>query len=170
MKKQLYLYLFLLTALILLFFVVNMKRELKHRDARITKIENRLKTRTEKYKDTIDNLRIEVMENGLFSLKEDAHAIQYLYREGYDYKELMPDIQDQLVNLNLKKGGNPLVPYDALVGDKMLINNVKMLNHKWIIADFTDGTYWGQILLKVFYNKDKTIEFEVVASFLYPKE
>ena len=32
---------------------------------------------------------------------------------------------------------------------RMMINGVKMLNHKWAIADFTDGKYWGQILLKV---------------------
>ena len=168
MKRQIFLYLFLLTALILLFFVVNMKKEMKDRDVKIVKIENRLAATVEKYQDTIGNLRIEVMEQSKFSLTDDPYAIEHLYKEGYDYKELISSVQDQLVALNVEEGGNPLVPYAAMVSDRMMINGVKMLNHKWAIADFTDGKYWGQILLKVTYNEDKTIGFETTESFLYP--
>ncbi len=168
MKRQLFLYLFLLTALVLLFFVVNMKKELKHRDVKIEKLENRLTSKVQKYQDTIGQLRIDVMEKSSFSLADDPYAIEYLYKEGIDYKTLTQHIQDQLIDLNLKKGGNPLIPYDPMGGDRMMINSVKMLNHKWVIADFTDGKYWGQILIKVFYNDDKTISFELAESFLYP--
>ena len=170
MKRQIFLYLFLLTALVLLFFVVNMKKEMKDRDDKIVKIENRLATTVEKYQDTIGNLRIEVMEQSKFSLADDPYAIEYLYKEGHDFNELIPSIQDQLVALNVQEGGNPLVPYAAMAGDRMMINGVKMLNHKWAIADFTDGKYWGQILLKVSYNEDKTIGFETAESFLYPAD
>ena len=31
------------------------------------------------------------------------------------------------------------------MGRKFLINKVKLLNHKWVIADFSDGTDWGEI-------------------------
>jgi len=170
MKRQLYLYLFLLTALILLFFVVNMKKELKHRDIKIEKLENRLANKIQKYQDTIGQLRIDVMEKGQFSLAEDPYAIEYLYNENIDYKELEKHIQDQLIDLNFRKEGNPLVPFPAMGGDRMMLNSIKMLNHKWIIADFTDGKYWGQVLIKVFYEKDNKLSFETAESFLYPAD
>ena len=168
MKKQLYLYLFLLTALLLLFVFVNTKKDMKAYEEKITKIESRFEKKANSYQDTIANLRIEAMELGKFSLKEDAYAKEYLYKQGIDFNELIPHIEDQLVSMNVQEGGNPLVPYAAMFGDRMMINSMKMLNHKWIIADFTDGKYWGQVLINCTYNDDKTISFNTKESFLYP--
>ncbi len=168
MKKQLYLYLFIFTALILLFFIVNTKKDTKHLEDKLAKIETRLTETTQKYQDTIGQLQIEVMEKSSFSLSDDPYAIELLYKDDIDYKELTQHVQDQLIDLNFKKEGNPLVPYDAMNGGRMMINSIKMLNHKWVIADFTDGKYWGQILIKVFYNDNKTMSFETSESFLYP--
>jgi len=168
MKKQLFLYLFLLTALLLLFVFVNTKKDMKAYEEKIAKIENRLEKKENSYQDTIANLRIEAMELGKFSLIEDAYAIEHLYKEGIDFKELIPHIEDQLISMNVEEGGNILVPYAAMVGDRMMINSMKMLNHKWIIADFTDGKYWGQVLISCTYNDDNTISFNTKESFLYP--
>lgn len=168
MKKQLFLYLFLLTALLLLFVYVNTKKDLKEYEDKIVKIEKRLEKKVDAYQDTIANLRIEAIELGDFSLIEDAYSIEHLYKEGIDFKELIPHVEDQLISLNLEKGGNPLVPYAAMYGDRILINSMKMLNHKWIIADFSDGKYWGQVLIACTYNEDKTISFNTKESFLYP--
>jgi len=168
MKKQLFLYLFLLTALLLLFVFVNTKKDIKAYEDKITKIENRLEKKENAYQDTIANLRIEAIELGNFSLVEDAYAIEHLYKEGIDFKELIPHVEDQLISLNIEEGGNPLVPYAAMYGDRMMINSMKMLNHKWIIADFSDGKYWGQVLIACTYNEDKTISFNTKESFLYP--
>ena len=168
MKKQLFLYLFLLTALLLLFVFVNTKKDIKAYEDKIAKIENRLEEKANAYQDTIANLRIEAIELGNFSLVEDAYAIEHLYKEGVDFKELIPHVEDQLISLNIKEGGNPLVPYAAMHGDRMMINSMKMLNHKWIIADFSDGKYWGQVLIACTYNEDKTMSFNTKESFLYP--
>ena len=168
MKKQIYLYLFLLTALMLLFVYVNTKKDMKAYEAKITKIEKRLEKKENAYQDTIANLRIEAIELAGFSLEEDAYAIEHLYKEGIDFKELIPHVEDQLIDMNTLEGGNPLVPYAAMHGDRIMINSMKMLNHKWIIADFTDGKYWGQILISCTYNEDKTISFNTKESFLYP--
>jgi hypothetical protein len=43
------------------------------------------------------------------------------------------------------------------------------LNHRWIIADFSDGEIWGEVLLKYFVNEDETISFEVNQSLLFQK-
>jgi len=168
MKKQLFLYLFLLTALLLLFVFVNTKKDIKAYEEKISKIENNLEERENSYQDTIADLRIETMELGKFSLTEDAYAIEHLYKEGVDFKELIPHIEDQLISMNIEEGGNPLVPYAPMFGDRMMINSMRMLNHKWIIADFSDGKYWGQVLISCTYNDDKTISFNTKESFLYP--
>ena len=52
---------------------------------------------------------------------------------------------------------------------KFIINKVKILNHRWIIADFSDGEYWGEVLIKYFVNEDETISFETFESLLYQK-
>ena len=58
------------------------------------------------------------------------------------------------------KGKNPIVPYDGIEG-KMKINKVKFLNHRWIVADFTDGTYWGEMVLEYYINNDESIDLNV---------
>ncbi len=168
MKKQIYLYLFLITALILLFVIVNGKKEVTNHETKITKLEQIVEKQASQYKDTIDQLRIENIELGEFTLKEDAYALEHLFKEGYDADNLENLIQDQLIDLNAQPEGNPLVPYAGMHNDKMLINSTKMLNHKWVVANFTDGKHWGQMMLRCWYNEDKTITFTVVDSFLYP--
>jgi hypothetical protein len=49
----------------------------------------------------------------------------------------------------------------------MLIDQIRMLNHKWIIASFTDGTYWGEMLLSYDIEDKKNLKFKVVESILY---
>jgi hypothetical protein len=49
----------------------------------------------------------------------------------------------------------------------MAVNAIKLLNHKWGIAEFTDGKYWGELIFKYFINEDRTIDIEVADSFLY---
>jgi hypothetical protein len=45
------------------------------------------------------------------------------------------------MDLTLIKG-NPYVGQDQIKTNKFIINKVKVLNHRWIIADFSDGEYW----------------------------
>ena len=49
----------------------------------------------------------------------------------------------------------------------MKINKVKFLNHRWIVADFTDGTYWGEMVLEYYINEDDSIDLNVIGSLLY---
>ncbi len=62
----------------------------------------------------------------------------------------------------------PLVPYASMTDNKMAIDQIKLLNHKWIIASFTDGTYWGEMLLSYEIGDRKELRFKVLASALYP--
>ena len=50
--------------------------------------------------------------------------------------------------------------------NKYLINKVKILNHKWIIADFSNGSRWGEMWIEYYFNKNKIV-FDVKDYFLY---
>lgn len=57
------------------------------------------------------------------------------------------------------------------MGDqKFIINKVKLLNHRWIVADYSNGKLWGEVLLKYFIEDDQTVSFEVMNSYLYPEQ
>jgi hypothetical protein len=59
------------------------------------------------------------------------------------------------------------IPYTTM-DRTFLINKIKVLNHKWLIANFSDGTHWGELL--IFFKIDKVgdISFEIKEHFLYP--
>jgi hypothetical protein len=53
-------------------------------------------------------------------------------------------------------------------GGRMLINKVRLLNHKWILADFSDGKYWGELFITYEILDKKELKFKLVESLLYP--
>tara|TARA_R110000868_G_scaffold173153_2_gene409196 strand:- start:5547 stop:5957 length:411 start_codon:yes stop_codon:yes gene_type:complete len=126
------------------------------------------KIQTQKYKDSILVLQDDILNSSHFNLDRNEDAISYFENDGYDISELIPFIKDQLYTLNEVKGEHPIIPYASSEGRRMLINTVKMLNHKWIIADFSDGEFWGEIFLTYEITEDKELKFNLVESFLYP--
>ena len=54
------------------------------------------------------------------------------------------------------------------MGGKFLINKIKVLNHKWLIANFSNGTFGGELFIKYTIAADASITFNVVEHFLYP--
>ena len=48
-----------------------------------------------------------------------------------------------------------------------LINTIKVLNHKWLIADFSDGTNWGELFVAFNIDQSGKINFELKEHFLY---
>ena len=78
--------------------------------------------------------------------------------------------KDKLLEFNDNPNGNPYTGQEKLGPNKFIINKIKVINHRWIIADFSDGDYWGEVLLKYFVNEDKSFSFEVNQSLLYPKQ
>ncbi|MNE86966.1 hypothetical protein D3C80_1841090 [compost metagenome] len=85
------------------------------------------------------------------------------------YEKLIPYVTEKLMDYNDNPKGNPYVGQDQIGANKFIINKVKILNHRWIIADYSDGEIWGEVLLKYFVNEDESISFEVNQSLLYQK-
>jgi hypothetical protein len=63
--------------------------------------------------------------------------------------------------------GNKYIDQPKMGEQKFIINKIKILNHRWIIADYSNGSLWGEVLLKYFINEDETISFEIMNSYLY---
>jgi len=166
MKKNLYLYLFVFALLLAIFLYVNSKNIVEKYEADITV----LKQNESNFKKTIIDLEDENLDLLYFNLEHNDDALNYFERDGYDSSELIPFLKDELISLNEFKGEHPLVPYASMTDGKMLINKIRLLNHKWIIADFSDGEYWGEMLLTYEITTEKELKFKLVESLLYPPQ
>ena len=164
MKNKIFMYLFIFTVLLVLFQYVNSKNVLDsyETDIRSFKVENKT------LKDSLVILEDKILDLSYFNLERNEDALSYFEKRGFDTSELIPFIKDELYTLNEIKGEHPLIPYGSSEGRKLIINNVKLLNHKWIITDFSDGEFWGELFLTYEIIENKELKFKLVESFLYP--
>ncbi|QAA80958.1 hydrolase [Aequorivita sp. H23M31] len=164
MKRQIFLYLFLFTLLLVIFQYMNEKSIFENQE---NKIDN-LRAKLEVAEDSISDLNDKVGELNYFTLQGNENAMSYLESFGYDSNDIEKLVTNQIYDQNLLKGNNPLVPFDGMNGE-MKINKLKFLNHKWILADFTDGTYWGEMILEYSIGEDKVLTLNTIASTIYPQ-
>lgn len=158
-------YLFIFTLLLVIFQFVNSKNIIEDYDKKLT---NYMEDNTH-LKDSIRVIQDNATAN-LYAFKFDTNddAMTYWEDDGYRISEFIPFITDELMNLNIyDTEDHPLVPYASMSGKKMVIDQIRMLNHKWIIASFTDGTYWGEMLLAYTIEDRKDLKFKVIESTLY---
>jgi hypothetical protein len=79
-------------------------------------------------------------------------------------------VSETLIDFNDNPEGNPYTGFDKLGEQKFIINKIKVLNHRWVVADFSDGNLWGDVLIQYFIEDDESITFEVVKALLYPNQ
>ncbi|MBD0777652.1 hydrolase [Maribacter sp. ANRC-HE7] len=162
MKNKLFLYLFVFTALICLFLFVSNGNMQKAKDAKLVKLENTVTA----LEDSLQDSQLKVLDMQYFSLENNDDALAY-----YDHLELEDPsryIADKLLETNESKGDNPLIPYEGMESDFKL-NKIKILNHKWIVADFSDGKYWGELLIKYELKDDMGVDFTLIDHLLYTR-
>ncbi len=152
--KKLLIYGFIFSVLINVFQLMYSSKKLNFEEDRFEKF--RLKM-----KDSVSKIIEEKSDGDYFSLAYDDKAQDYL--ENYDVQKLMPFVKEKLMDLNSDPKGNKLVSYE-----NMIINRVRFLNHRWIIADFSDGQNWGEVIIKYFIEKDDAVTFETAETVLYP--
>src|SRR5690554_6669344 len=164
MKRQLFLYLFLFALLLLIFQYMNEKSIF---EAQETSIEN-LRAKVEKVEDSLSKSNDRIFDLNYFTLQGNENAMTYLENFGYRASDIEAYVSDYIYDQNTVKGNNPLVPFEGINGP-MKINKLKFLNHKWIQADFTDGTYWGEMILDYTINENQELELRTIASLIYPE-
>lgn len=162
MKKAI-LYLFILSLLFNVFQYMNSTKILKTQSKEIENAKTKIKT----VRDSSNIVYNQMLDANYFSLEMNNESLDYF--ENYNIPELTKTIKNELLALNDNPKGNPLVPYDAIDGNKFIINKIKILNHRWIIADVYSGTLRGEILIKYFVNENKPTDFETIETILFPK-
>ena len=160
MKNKITIYLFVFTALVLIFQLVNSKKILDDQAERLVK----LKADKESYEDSVLKLQSQLDEVNDFTLVGNDYALEYFKNTNID--NIANQIKDQLYEKNLLKDKNDLIPYKTM-NRNFLINKIKVLNHKWLIADFSDGTNWGELFVAFKIDQSGKINFELKEHFLY---
>ncbi len=163
-NTKIFIYLFAFALLYILFQRVNVGKKIKVDAQKIEKLSGKLKE-VNKVKDSLEN---ETLELSYFDLRFDDYGGEYIEDQGFSVEAIESLVLDTLIEANTAGEDNPFVPLVGMEGTTK-IDRVKLLNHKWAIADFTDGTYWGQVLYLYEFNKDKTLRLDVISSHLYPK-
>jgi hypothetical protein len=162
MKKNIFLYLFIFSLIINVFAYMYFTNEEKYSNERVVKMQEKLK----KGQDSIAKVLAKAADDNYFSLENNANAIEYF--QGQDVKEISIKVRDAIYAMNSDPKGNSLVGYDAVSGKPYVVSKVKVLNHRWVIVDFTDGSLWGETLLRYFVEDNGSITLERVDTLLYP--
>ncbi|MFV8367973.1 hypothetical protein [Flavobacterium sp. LB2R40] len=166
MKKSLFLYLTILAVLSTVFTYMFLSKEVAFEQKRYDKT-------TKKLRDSLALVSNQLVDANYFSLEKNENAQNY-FESGntskiIQYEKLIPFVTEKLMDFNSNPKGNPYTGQDQIGANKFIINKVKILNHRWIIADYSNSEIWGEVLLKYFVNEDESITFEVNQSLLYQK-
>lgn len=162
MKKNIFLYLFVFAALIALFLLMKGSKAVETSAEKIASLEENISV----LQDSLEKQQFRLMDMQYFSLENNDDALVYF--DHLNLKNPTRYIEDKLLETNEKKGDNPLIPYAGMESD-FKINKIKVLNHKWLLADFSDGKYWGDLVIKYELKDDLSIDFTLVAHLLYTR-
>jgi len=159
MKKSLYLYLFIISALFALFTYVFYSKQLKFEKDRYAILKTKMA-------DSLNVVRTDLFDAKYFTLESNDNAQNYL--EKYSVDKLIPHVTARIMELNDSKEGNSLVDFEKMGTQKFIINKIRFLNHRWIIADYSNGQLWGEVLIQYAIEEDESVTLKTMQSFLYP--
>lgn len=162
MRSKIFMYLFIFSILLVLFMYMNQKKIYEDQETKIEKLSVQLEE--ERLKNEL--LTKNNFELNYFSFLENDNAMSYFEQSGYEASDIERMVTEQIYTQNQAEGDNPLIPYSGMEGS-MKINKVRFLNHKWVIADFTDGRYWGEMIIQYDLDEDKNLTLNTVSSLLY---
>lgn len=160
MKNKIFLYLFVFAALVCMYLFVSSGNMAKANMDSILK----LKEQVSELEADLQESELKVLEMQYFSLENNEEALAYY--EDLNLENPSRYIADKLLETNETKGDNPLIPYAGMESD-FKINKIKVLNHKWILTDFSDGKYWGELLIKYELKEDLGVDFTLTDHLLY---
>lgn len=163
MMKKLYMYLFFFAVLFIIFQYTNEKGIFEAQEKKIAN----LQAKVDKANDSIVSLNEQLESLKYFSLQGNENAMSYIESLGFEVAAIETLVHDKIYDQNALKGTHPLIPYEGVEGD-FKINTIRFLNHRWIIADFTDGKHWGESIFEFFITEKNEIEIKEVTSVLYP--
>jgi len=161
MKKQLYLYLFILASLICAFTYMYFTKQIAFE-------RTNSKAEIKSVRDSLMMISNQLEEADYFSLEHNQRSQEYFVNQSP--QKLLPIIRESLLAYNDDPKGNIYTGQEKMGEQKFIISKIKILNHRWIMADYSNGELWGDVLIKYFVEEDGKITFQVMDSFLFPKE
>ena len=162
MKKSLFLYLFIIAVLMNVFTY----KYFTSKEASMKKSESALDNK--KWNDSVAKLTDQLYDANYFSLEANDRAQNYLNQNNITV--FAEKVKQALLAYNDSPEGNLYTDQVTMGEQKFIISKVKLLNHRWIIASYSNGKLWGEVLLKYFINDDQTVSFEIMNSYLYPEQ
>ena len=159
MQNKIIQYLLIFISLIALYLFVS---DLNKTEA-FAASQERMTNRMEKLKDSIAQLVTDQTEHAYFSLMLNRDAQQA-------YPNLSPvDLQllleAYLLEQNDAPNGNPL---RSSIGKGWIVNKISIVNHQWLLADFSDGIQWGDALFQYEININKQARLRLLNHVMYP--
>ena len=167
MKKSLFLYLFIIAVLMNLFTYKYFTSKENSEQKSAAEVNG---SPTKALNDSITHLYDELSDANAFSLENNDRAQNYLYESSKinDVPAFAEKVTQALLAYNDDAAGNKYTDQAKMGAQKFIINKVKLLNHRWIIANYSNGELWGEVMLKYFVEDNGSISFEIMNSYLYP--
>jgi hypothetical protein len=121
-----------------------------------------------KVKDSLDS---KLFMANLITIEHNQMALDYFenkttghYLEANQVRDM---VQNSLYEYNENKNVNQLIDIENMSEKPFLFDTFRLINHRWMVADFTDGKYSGEVFLKYFIEKNNTVSFEQVQTVLF---
>ena len=159
MQNKILIYVLVFTSLILIFLSINYTKISNLNESNSIILKNKIDSLENQY----NLLNKQFKDEIYFSLIDNQDALAYF--NDNDVDSLISYIRDELYEKNFNKNSDFFVPVSN-AKNKYLINKVKILNHKWIIADFSNGSRWGEMWIEYQLNGNEVI-FDIKDYFLY---
>ncbi len=163
MRKSLLLYLFVFAVLVAVYLYATSQNIIDSKEETIVELREELRLANRQ----ADLLSSEVASARTFSLISNEEALTYLENRGFDPAEVIQQVETALISRNKADADNDLVPFEGMQGF-FRINSVKFLNHKWAMASFTDGDYWGDLFISYELDDSGNLELTTEKAVLYP--
>jgi hypothetical protein len=158
-------YLFIFTALIALYQFKSASNYVENTQLALAKYQETAEEQI-KVSAKVKSLEAQLEMTQLFDLKYNQEGLLLLENQYEGPQEISDFISDALIQTNINKElQHALIPFKSKKA-KFAFNSIKVLNHKWLIANFTDGAIWGEAILKFSINKD-VVNFTTEDAFLY---
>lgn len=163
MRRSFYLYLFIFTALVALILYVNARNMQQSQDKAYITLEEKL----EKTERQLEQARLNSTAVAQpFSLSNNEKATPYVTSTGLTSDQITSLLMKELLEQNDVDGGNPLVDFKG-EGSGYQINEMQVLNHKWLIANFTDNQTWGEVLIQYDLDANNNLSLQTLKTVLY---
>lgn len=163
MKSRIFMYLFFFAILLVLFMYMSQRSIYESQEKKI----ELLTTKLEQTRVEVDSLKEANAELNYFTLLGNDNAMTYIENLGMEADSVQNYITEAIYEQNFRGDSNPLIQLEGTYGT-FKINKVKFLNHRWILADFSDGRNWGETIIEYFYTHENEWDLTPIATVLYP--